>query len=289
MAYRIFTDAASDLTPDMLKEYPSVEIISMQIEINEQEYTYGPHADLTIPAFYNLLRQGHSATTTQINPYVYFFSFDTTLEQGLDVLYLGFSSALSGCVHSAQIAAERLTSHYPDRRIICLDTHCASLGEGFLVLEAAKRQAEGMGIDELALWVQEQQKNVCQWFTVDSFEHLRNSGRVTASSAAIGSILSFKPMLHVDDAGRLEVMAKPRGQRKAMELLVQQIKTGWTPELGRRIIIAHGDAPELASQLSNAVSRDCPDAEIQLAEIGPVIGTHTGPGIQAVIYWGNNR
>lgn len=289
MAYRIFTDATSDLTLELLKGLPKVEIIPMQVKINDQEYTYGPYGNLPIPVFYDLQRQGYFATTSQVNPQTYHYYFNRALMQGMDVLYLGFSSGLSGCMQSANICAEELKEKYPDRKITCIDTLCAAVGEGFLVLEAAKRQEEGMGIDDLANWVVENRMNVCHWFTVDVFDHLKHGGRVGAASAAMGTMLGIKPMLHVDEDGKLAVMEKPRGQKKAMEAQLKRMGAGWMPSIGQRVIIGHGDDLDKAKLLQAEVAKKFPNAEIQLAYIGPVIGAHTGPGMLALIYWGNNR
>ena len=209
--------------------------------------------------------------------------------QGMDVLYLGFSSGMSGCMQSAGITAEELKEKYPERKIICIDTLCASVGEGFLVQEAAARQAEGMEIEELAQWVRENRLKVCHWFTVDTFDHLKHGGRVGAASAAVGTMLGIKPMLHVDGEGKLAVMEKPRGQRKAMDAQLKRMEAGWQPGLGRRVIIGHGDDLDKAKLLQEEVIRKFPNAQIQLAYIGPVIGAHTGPGMLALIYWGDNR
>lgn len=289
MAYRIFTDATSDLTLEQLRGLPKVEIIPMQVEINGEQYTYGPYGNLPVPVFYELQRQGHFASTSQINPQTYHFYFNRALMQGMDVLYLGFSSGMSGCMQSAGITAEELKEKYPERKIICIDTLCASVGEGFLVLEAAARQAEGMEIEELAQWVRENRLKVCHWFTVDTFDHLKHGGRVGAASAAVGTMLGIKPMLHVDGEGKLAVMEKPRGQRKAMDAQIKRMDAGWKPGLGRRVIIGHGDDLDKAKLLQEEVIRKFPNAQIQLAYIGPVIGAHTGPGMLALIYWGDNR
>ena len=289
MAYRIFTDATSDLTLEQLRGLPKVEIIPMQVEINGEQYTYGPYGNLPVPVFYELQRQGHFASTSQINPQTYHFYFNRALMQGMDVLYLGFSSGMSGCMQSAGITAEELKEKYPERKIICIDTLCASVGEGFLVQEAAARQAEGMEIEELAQWVRENRLKVCHWFTVDTFEHLKHGGRVGAASAAVGTMLGIKPMLHVDGEGKLAVMEKPRGQRKAMDAQIKRMDAGWKPGLGQRVIIGHGDDLDKAKLLQEEVAKKFPDAQIQLAYIGPVIGAHTGPGMLALIYWGDNR
>lgn len=289
MAYRIFTDATADLTTDMLKGLPKIEIIPMHVDVGNQQYTYGPYGNLPIPVFYDLQRHGSFASTSQINPQTYHYYFNRALMNGLDVLYLGLSSGLSGCMQSAQLAAEELREKYPERKIICMDTLCASLGEGFLVLEAIRRQAQGMEISELAAWVMENRRRVCHWFTLDVFDHLRHGGRVSSSSATMGTILGIKPMLHVDDVGKLTVVEKPRGQKKAMEALLKRMETSWTPELGQRVIIGHGDDWRKAKLLEEAIAEKFPDADIQLAYIGPVIGAHTGPGVQAILYWGNKR
>ena len=289
MSYRIFTDATADLTLEMVKGLPKVEIIPMQVEINGQQYSYGPYGNLPVSLFYELQRQGHFAVTSQINPQTYHFYFDRALKQGMDVLYLGFSSGMSGCMQSAQICADELQTSYPSRKIICIDTLCASVGEGFLVLEAAQRQAEGMELEELATWVKNNRLNICHWFTVDVFDHLKHGGRVSAATAAMGTMLGIKPMLHVNADGKLDVAEKPRGQRKAMAAQLSRMDLGWIPDNCQRVIIGHGDDKERANLLAAEVAKRNPEAQIQITYIGPVIGAHTGPGMLALIYWGNNR
>ena len=289
MAYRIFTDATADLTLEMLKGLTKVEIIPMQVEINGQQYSYGPYGNLPVSLFYELQRQGHFAVTSQINPQTYHFYFDRALKQGMDVLYLGFSSGMSGCMQSAQICADELQTSYPNRKIICIDTLCASVGEGFLVLEAAQRQAEGMELEELAAWVKNNRLKICHWFTVDMFDHLKHGGRVSAATAAMGTMLGIKPMLHVNADGKLDVAEKPRGQRKAMAAQLSRMDLGWIPDNCQRVIIGHGDDKERANLLAAEVAKRNPEAQIQITYIGPVIGAHTGPGMLALIYWGNNR
>lgn len=289
MTYQIITDATADLSEELLTGLPEVKIIPMHVQVNGKEYLFGPGGNITNEEFYAYLRAGQFATTSQINPQTYFQYFTKALAEGMDVLYLCFSSSMSGCFQAAGICIEELKEQYPERKIICIDTLCASVGEGFLVLEAAKRQAEGMEIDELASWVMENRMNVCHWFTVDVFDHLKHGGRVGAASAAIGTMLGIKPMLHVDNDGKLAVMEKPRGQKKAMEALLKRMDAGWMTGFGQRVIIGHGDDLDKAKLLQAEVANKFPNAEIQLAYIGPVIGAHTGPGMLAVIYWGNNH
>ena len=289
MTYQIITDATADLSEELLTGLPEVKIIPMHVQVNGKEYLFGPGGNITNEEFYAYLRAGQFATTSQINPQTYFQYFTKALAEGMDVLYLCFSSSMSGCFQAAGICIEELKEQYPERKIICIDTLCASVGEGFLVLEAAKRQAEGMEIDELASWGMENRMNVFHWFTVDVFDHLKYGGRVGAASAAIGTMLGIKPMLHVDNDGKLAVMEKPRGQKKAMEALLKRMDAGWMTGFGQRVIIGHGDDLDKAKLLQAEVANKFPNAEIQLAYIGPVIGAHTGPGMLAVIYWGNNH
>ena len=288
-AYQIFTDATADVCPESMKGLPSVRILPMELEIGGQSYTYGPSGTISVNTFYRLQREGNFASTSQINPSVYYSHFQPCLEQGNDILYLCFSSGMSGTYQSAMLCLEDLRQRYPERNILCVDTLCAFVGEGFLVREAARKQKEGLDIHALARWVTEHRLEVCHWFTVDVFEHLRHGGRVSAAAAVAGSVLGIKPLLHVDDRGCLQVAEKPRGRKKAIAAQMERMRRGWLPDMGRMILIGHGDAPEAAEQLRSAVAERFPEAEIRVAQIGPIIGAHTGPGMLALVYWGSNR
>ena len=175
---------------------------------------------------------------------IYRRCFEQALKAGEDVLYLCFSSGMSGTLQSANLCAEELREEYPARRLIVLDTLCASVGQAMLVREAARKQQEGLSIDELAAWVEENRLKICHWFTVDSFDHLKHGGRVSAAAAAVGTMLQIKPLLHVDDEGKLRVAEKPRGRKQAIRTQIAHMKEGWTPEMGRLVVIGHGDCPE---------------------------------------------
>ena len=287
--YQIFTDATADCNDDMLIGLPSVEIIPMEVEIGGHTYTYGPNGDISVQTFYQMQRAGNFATTSQINPETYFQYFEPCLRAGKDILYLCFSSGMSGTIQSAKICSEELKAEYPDRTILCIDTLCASVGEGFLVREAARKQAEGLSLEALALWVTAHRLQVCHWFTVDVFDHLRHGGRVSSATAVVGTVLQIKPLLHVDDQGKLAVVEKPRGRKRAISTQIARMEQGWTPEVGTLVAIGHGDCPDGAQQLKETILSRFPDAEIVTVDIGPIIGAHTGPGMLAVIYWGSNR
>lgn len=287
--YRIFTDATADLSFELTLDLPAVEVIPMDVQIGDDLYTYGPNGNLSIDHFYHLQRSGKFASTSQIVPLTYRYYFERALKSGYDILYLCFSSGMSGTINSARMCIDDLQEEYPERKIICIDTLCASAGEGFLVHEAARMQAGGMGIDELVQWVLDHRLQVCHWFTVDTFDHLKHGGRVSATAAVMGNMLNIKPMLHVDEKGSLQLSQKPRGEKQAIRSQLDCMQKGWNPEISNLVVVAHGDNREGASMLANGISDRFPQAKIIATEIGPVIGAHTGPGMLAVIYWGNNR
>ena len=289
MAYQIITDATADLNEELLAGLPEVRIIPMYVEVGGKEYLFGPGGNVDCGEFYGYLRSGQFASTSQINPEVYREHFESILKQGKDVLYLCFSSGMSRTIQSARMAIGELQEEYPERTILCLDTLCAAVGEGLFVMEAARKQAEGMDIHTLYSWLEDHRLNLCHWVTVDTFDHLKHGGRVSSTSAAMGTMLGIKPLIHVDGSGKLVAVGKPRGRKKALEALLSSMEKGWLPEISKQVIIGHGDSLEIAEELRSMVAARFPDAEIQTAPIGPVIGAHAGPGVLALIFWGDNH
>lgn len=287
--YKIFTDATADFCSSMLQGLPRIEVIPMEVTVGDDSFLYGPGSSLSVKQFYAMQRGGKFATTSQINPVTYRKAFEPALKAGYDILYLGFSSGMSGCFNNARLCMDELKEEYPERKLYCIDGFCASVGESFFVREALRKQYEGMDIDDLATWIDAQKLNVCHWFTVDTFDHLKHGGRVSAVSAVVGGMLNIKPMLHVDKSGKLVVAKKPRGKRQAIRELVARMQEGWLPEISPLVVIGHGDDIEAAVMLKKSVESKFPNADIHIAEIGPIIGAHTGPGMLAVIYWGSNR
>lgn len=289
MEYQIFTDATADMCDEMFVGLPNIEIIPMEVLVGDSIYLYGPGGNLLVDEFYAMLRDGKFASTSQISPDRYREAFEPYLKDGKDILYLGFSTGMSGTLNSATICADNLKEKYPMRTVRCVDTLCASAGEGFIVREAAKRQAEGMELEELAIWVENCRLNVCHWVTVDTFQHLLHGGRISAVAATTGTVLNIKPLLHVDEEGKLKVMEKPRGRKQALKAKIEHMEQGWQPELGHLVVVGHGDCPDVGEELREQIINQFPEAEVYMVDIGPVIGAHTGPGISLVIYWGNNR
>ena len=289
MTYQIFTDATADLNDELLAGLPEVRIIPMNVQVNGREYLFGPGGNIDCDEFYSYLRNGQFASTSQINPATYREYFEAALKEGKGVLYLCFSGGMSKTIESARMAITELQEEYPERTILCLDTLCAACGEGLFVMEAARKQMQGMDIHTLYNWLEEHRLNLCHWVTVDTFDHLKHGGRVSATSAAMGTLLGIKPLIHVDENGKLVAMGKPSGKKKALEALLSNMEKGWLPEISKQVIIGHGDSLEVATQLRDMVAARFPEAEIYIAPIGPVIGARAGPGVMTVFFWGNNH
>ena len=289
MTYQIITDATADLNDELLSGLPEVRIIPMNVQVNGREYLFGPGGNIDCDEFYAFLRNGQFASTSQINPATYREYFEPILQDGRDLLYLCFSSGLSRTIESARTAIAELQEEYPERTILCLDTLCAAVGEGLFVMEAARKQIQGMDIHSIYNWLEEHRLNLCHWVTVDTFDHLKHGGRVSTTSAAVGTMLGIKPLIHVDENGKLVAVGKPRGKKKALEALVSNMEKGWLPEISKQVIIGHGDSLDVARELRDLVAARFPEAEILIAPIGPVIGAHAGPGVMTVFFWGNNH
>lgn len=287
--YQLITDATADISPEVLKEIPELEIIPMEVILDSKPRCYGPQGDLSVEEFYEILRQGKYGSTSQINPNTYVECFEEYLKQGQDILYLCFSSGLSATYQNARVCADELSEKYPDRTIQCIDTLCACSGQGLLVYDAAKKWQDGESMKNLAEWVLKRRMSICHWFTVDTMEYLKKGGRVSAAAAAVGTVLQIKPLLHVNEEGELVLAGKPRGCRQARKEKLRCLKEGWEPSLGRTIMLAHGDCYEEAVKLKEEIEAQFTEAECLIAPVGPIIGMHTGPGMIACCFWGSKR
>ena len=290
MNYQLITDATADLTQEMLQSLPEITIIPMEVVINDCIFNYGPQGNLSIHSFYDALRQNSYAMTAQPNPAIYRSYFESILQKGKDLIYLCFTSGLSNMYSNAKKCLQQLQSEYPDRRIYCVDTKCASIGEGFFVREALLRQQEGYSAEALIRWMNNFEPMICQWFTLSGFNHLKRGGRVSIPTAAIGNILKIKPLLHVSQEGKLEIVDPSiRGTNRAISVLSNRMEAGWQPSLCSQVLIGHGDCPEVAEKLAQKIQAQFPDANLSMAPIGPIIGAHTGPDILALVYCGTTR
>lgn len=289
MGYRIVTDATSDIDEELLQGLPPLTIIPMDVIIGDTSYVHGPGGNLTLDDFYRMQREGKFASTSQITPDHFMQHFRSVLDEGDDLLYCGLPSGLSGTYECALLAKQTLEEEYPERTILCVDSLCASAGLGFLILEALKKQAAGCTLSELATWIEEMRLKVCHWFTVDTFDHLKHGGRVSAAAATIGTVLHIKPLLRVNHTGALDVIGKPRGTKQAIATQLQHMEDTWAPDISPFVLVAHGDNAEGAQILREKIKERFPDADLSTTTIGPVIGSHTGPGMLAILFWGTHR
>ncbi len=287
--YVIITESTSDITKELVEEL-GVIVIPMNFEMNQKSYTHYPDGrEMGVHEFYEALKAGSKSVTSLVNTQTFLNYFEPVIKEGNDILYIGFSSGLSGTYNSAVIASEELLEKYPDATISCIDTKAASAGEGLLVYTAANKQKEGLSLTELDTWLRENVLKLCHWFTVDDLFHLKRGGRVSALSAGIGTALNIKPILHVDDDGHLIPMEKVRGRKKSLlALLDHMVETSTNPE-EQVIFIGHGDAMEDAEFLAEQIKEKLHVKDVILTPIGPVVGSHSGPGTIALFFFGTKR
>ncbi|MDD3403933.1 MAG: DegV family protein [Hespellia sp.] len=286
--YVITTDSTVDLPKEYLKEHQITYLpLSYMIDGN----TYKDMSGLTHKEFFDHIRKGSMPTTSQVNPSEAKEAFEPIIKEGKDILHIGFSSGLSGSYHSAAIAAKELLEKYPEAKITVIDSLCASLGEGLLLHKAVERKEQGMAMDELAAWIEENKLHVCTCVTVDDLFHLQRGGRVSKASAIFGSMVQIKPIICVDDAGQLQVTGKERGRKKSLNKLVAMMGerlAGWEEE-NELAAIAHGDCIEDAEYVAQQIKERFGVKEVLINGIGTVIGSHTGPGVVVLFFMGNKR
>ncbi len=283
MSYRLVSDATLDLPVDLIEKY-NIYIVPMTIMLDGKEIDYEPYEkNLTIEEFYQALRDGKSSTTSQINPSTYIEHFSPILANGDDIIYVGLTSGLSGTYQSANIAKGMLEEEFPERKILIVETFCASAGLGYCVKKAGQKMEDGLTIEELYDWIVSNQQSIQHWFTVDDLFFLQKGGRLTLAEAMVGSALKIKPVLSVDEKGKLYAAAKVRGNKKSEEFLINKINEELSDD-DHTVFIAHGDCEDRALELKEKIEAQTRAENIRITKIGPIIGTHTGPGMLAVLY-----
>lgn len=287
--YILITDSSADLTERMVKEL-DVEVLPLTFTIKGKSRQNWPdNRDMSPKAFYKLLREGEMATTAAVNVADVIEKVEPYLKDGQDVLMLSFSSGLSATCNSAQIAAQELGEKYPERKFFVVDTLCASLGQGLLVWHAAQRRAAGEGIEAVRAWTEEHKLNLCHWFTVDDLHFLKRGGRVSAATAMVGTMLSIKPVLHVDDEGHLIKVGTARGRKASLRALVDHMAQTAIDPGEQTIFISHGDCEEDAKAVAEDVKARFGVKTVMINNVGPVIGAHSGPGTVALFFLGTRR
>lgn len=284
--YRIVTDSCCDFPKDLLAGL-DIEMVNLSLFFRGQELT--DPTDGQIKTMYDALRAGESASTSAVNPDGWKQAMEPVLAAGKDILVMAFSSGLSTTYQSAVIAAEELLEQYPDRRIKVVDTLSASLGQGLYVWYACKKRDEGLSLDELYSWCEDNKFSMAHWFTVDDLMFLKRGGRVSAATAVLGTMLNIKPVLHVDDEGHLVNVSKVRGRKAALENLAKKLGDDGIPGQNDTVFISHGDCPEDAAYVAKLCKEKYGAKEVVIGYVGAVIGSHSGPGTVALFFLGKNR
>ncbi|MEA4884563.1 MAG: DegV family protein [Clostridia bacterium] len=289
MNYEVVTDSSADLTDDMIEKY-SIHILSLVYRIGGEEFhSYVKGQKTDHKRFYDRLRKGELAETSLISVEQCQHTFESILKQGKDLLYIGVSSALSGSYNAAAMVASHLREAYPDRRVYTVDSLSASLGEGLLVYYAAEQRLAGKSIDEVNAWLLANRLHLCHWFTVDDLFHLKRGGRISATTALLGTMLSVKPVMHVDDEGRLVPVGKVRGRRRSLEALADEMQKTCINPTEQVVFISHGDSIEDAQYVEKLVRERLGVKDTLINYVDPVIGAHSGPGTIALFFLGARR
>lgn len=285
----IFTDSSADLSAKMVKEL-DISVLPLTFTMKDDTYhNYPDNREMAPKTLYDLLRGGAMVTTAAVNVADFTEELEPVLASGKDVLVLAFSSGLSATYQSAKLAVEEMAEKFPERKVFAVDTLCASLGQGLLVSMAAQQRAEGKGIEAVRDWVEAHKLNVCHWVTVDDLHFLKRGGRVSAATAVMGSMLHIKPIIHVDDEGRLINMAKARGRGAALTTLVDEMaKTAIDPK-EQTVFISHGDCLADVESVVEDIKKRFGTKKFVINDIGPVIGAHAGPGTVALFFMGTTR
>ncbi len=285
--YVIYTDSACDIKPETLAEWGvGYEELTFRFDGEDKSYF---NFEMPTSEFYEKMKGGAVAKTAAINPDTFSASFERILGEGKDMLYLGFSSGLSTTYNSARIAAEGLKEKYPERKIVVIDTLCASAGEGLLVYLAAKKKGEGASLEENAEYVKSLISKLCHWFTVDDLVYLKRGGRISALSYFVGSAIGIKPVLHVDNEGHLVSVQKVRGRKMAIDTIVKKYEELADDKEGATLFISHADCERDVKIFADAIKEKFGNEVDLVTDVGPVIGAHSGPGTLAVFFIGKER
>lgn len=280
MSYQIVTDSCCDLGKDLLAQL-EVGMAPLGVDFGDRFVLDG---ELDLKEFYDGMRAGVVSTTSAVNPEGWSKKVEPALQAGEDVLILAFSSGLSTTYQSAVIAADELAEKYPDRKIRVIDTLCASVGQGLLVWNAAKMRKAGKTMDEVHDWVMANRDHVAHWVTVEDLKYLKRGGRISAATAVVGTMLSIKPIIHVDNEGKLSSVDKCRGRKASINHLLDKLGSTITPEGLEAVFLSHADCLEDAKHIEAVAKEKWGVKEFIITDIGPVVGSHTGPGCLALCF-----
>ena len=284
--YQIITDSGCDLPQSLLD---TLDVKAVPLYVNFRGAEQPDSVDEGIKELYAGLRGGEAATTSAVNPDRWAAMIEPSLAEGKDAVVIAFSSGLSTTYQSAVIAGRELMEKYPERKVHVVDSLCASLGQGLLVWYACKKRDEGLSAPELAQWLEEHKLNLCHWFTVDDLMYLKRGGRISAATAVLGTMLSIKPVLHMDDEGHLINVSKARGRKASIDALAKKFSELDGGFDNSTVFISHGDCEEEAKYLAEKVKAEYGVKEVVIGYVGAVIGSHSGPGTLAFFFLGKHR
>ena len=286
--YIIITDSSCDIEPELLAQW-EVPYVSLTYKFDEDAAGHGNY-DLPFDQFYNRMRKGGVARTAAANVETFKQAFEPWLKAGKDLLYIGFSSGLSSTVNSGALAAKELMEAYPERKILVEDTFAASAGFGLLVYLTVQEKRKGADLEQAAKFVEDTRLHLCHWFTVDDLVYLKRGGRVSAAAAFVGGVLNIKPVLHMDDPGHLINMFKVRGRRASIKALADKYgELALHPGPEDTVFISHGDCIDDARLLEKLLAERYGAKVRLITYVGPVIGSHSGPGTLALFFLGRER
>ncbi|WP_304853013.1 DegV family protein [Adlercreutzia caecimuris] len=290
MSFAIVTDSSSNLPEDIIDQH-DLTVLPLTFMVDGEEYrSYLKGEKTDLSQFYTMMREGKVITTSLPNLKESRESIEALLREGRDVLYLGFSSGLSGTYQAIELLLTELAGLYPERTVASVDTLAASLGEGLLVYYAAKMREEGASIEKVRDWVEGHKLHLAHWFTVDDLMFLFRGGRVSRTSAWAGTLLNIKPVMHVDDEGHLIPLEKVRGRKKSLKALVDHMEqTAMSPVADQTVFITHGDCLQDAEYVADLVRERFGVSDVLINWVDPVIGAHSGPGTMALFFLASER
>ena len=283
--YIIYADSSCDIDKETLKKW-NVNFFELTFMFDGSDKQYR-NFDLAANEFYTIIRSGMQAKTSAINTSVYYDAFKKCAEQGQDVMYIAFSSGLSSTYQNACIAANDVLEEYPGRKIVVVDSLCASAGYGMLLHKAVGKRDEGLSLDENADYINELKYRINSWFTVDDLKYLRKGGRIGVAAAKVANKIGIKPVLHMDDEGHLVYRYMVRGKKAAFKALLEEYAQ--RAKMGEEVFISHGDNMEAVNKLSELFKELFGVSFTYVADVGPVIGGHTGPGVVSIFFEGAGR
>ena len=285
----LFTDSSCDLPADLADQL-GLAVVPLSVTVGEDTYkNYLDGREITAKAFYDAIRDGADVHTSAVNTQAFLDALRPVLEEGKDILYLGFSSGLSGTYSAGAAAVRELADAYPARKVYAVDTLCASMGQGLLLYLAAQKKAAGATIEQVRDYAEETKWKICHWFTVENLMHLKKGGRVSATAAIVGTVLNIKPVMHMDVLGKLAAVGKVRGRRASIRALFEKMREHVVHPEGQMIFISHGDCLADAERLQSMVENELGCRTFLINYVGTVIGSHSGPGTLALFFMGDHR